>query len=1428
MVKITYSSAKFSIIGIFILMIFQYNFSQAQNCGCDFTIRSDAFHVNGNTLNIKPGDTICLGAGIRRGLSLDSVVGAPGNPVVIINCGGKTIISTTGANGITSNYSNYFKITGTGIDTIQYGIEVTGPNIGVYLTNLSSDFEVDHLDVHDVFFAGIMAKTDPNCKDSSTWRENFTMTNINIHDNYVHSTQTGEGLYIGYSSYANGITCDSFTVYPHAIKNALIHHNRTFDTGRDGIQVGTVIEGCKIYNNHVDTYGQRPNGSSTQQTGIQIGEGTGGLCYNNFIKAGSAISGSTGLLCEGLGNNLIYNNIIINAGLDGIFIDVRPPAVLTDSTSGFHAINNDIINPARDGIRTYASIVKINEFKNNIIVNPGSGKYITIGSPSVPLSAGSNLEVINIDTIKFFDPSSDNYNLKPGSPAMDSAENDAQWNIFSDFIGTVRPHGSGFDIGAYEYQDQPPVVKAGPDKYYSLPPDSIILIGSASDPDGKIAAYNWSRIIGDSSVRIISKDSASTKVKNLLHGFYTFRFKATDDSNKSAFDDVKIIINRPPVANAGSDKIINLPSTNTTIIGLGTDPDNDSITFRWTKVSGPSATLSDTNNVTLKLTNPSAGSYIFKLTVLDTFGSSTSDSVVVFVNKPPTVTITQPLTGQSFLAHSNITINVSAMDADGVVKKVEFYNGTSKLSTDTTAPYSYILTDVSPGTYTLTAKAYDNNGASNTSNAVSVFVNKPPTVTITQPVTGQSFNIHANITINVSATDADGVVKKVEFYNGTSKLSTDTTAPYSYILTDASPGTYTLTAKAYDNYGASNTSNAVSVFVNKPPTVTITQPVTGQSFNIHANITINVSATDADGVVKKVEFYNGTSKLSTDTTAPYSYILTDASPGTYTLTAKAYDNYAAVNTSTPVTINVNGCITAGTILREFWANASGLTVSAIPVNTTPTNISTVSIFEGPTNVADQYGARYRGYLCVPTTGNYTFWIASDDNSELWLSTDNNPTNKVRIAYVNGYTSTRVYNKYASQQSVPINLTAGKNYYIEALHKEGNGNDNLSVGWQLPDGTLERPIPGIRLSPYNYNQLPIVSITQPSDNQSFNPAPANITINASASDPDGSIAKVQFYRDTILINTDVIAPYSFTWNNVSTGTYKLTAKAFDNSGGITTSSPITITVGTCSATGTILREFWANVSGLSVSTIPVNTTPTSTNTISLFEGPTNIGDLYGARYRGYICVPTSGKYTFWIASDDNSELWLSTDNNPTNKVRIAFVTGWTNPRIYTKYTSQQSVPINLIAGRNYYIEALHKEGNGNDNLSVGWQLPDGTLERPILGMRLSPFTGPTKLAKEGLVNDTTDTTANEFIVTVHPNPTGKGNLTLSIEGKSSSVNKIYVDIKNIQGYSLHKQQKSFKGNSTSVTITIDNKFAAGMYIVEVLINGKNYNKRLVVE
>ncbi|HEY8401875.1 MAG TPA: PKD domain-containing protein, partial [Cytophagaceae bacterium] len=160
----------------------------------------------------------------------------------------------------------------------------------------------------------------------------------------------------------------------------------------------------------------------------------------------------------------------------------------------------------------------------------------------------------------------------------------------------------------------------------------------------------------------------------------------------------------------------------------------------------------------------------------------------------------------------------------------------------------------------------------------------------------------------------------------------------------------------------------------------------------------------------------------------------------------------------------------GSILREQWDNINGTSVSSLTGHpsypNSPSSSSLLTLFESANNIGDNFGARVRGYICPPQTGNYVFWIASDDGSELWLSTDANPANKVRIAYVNGNTDPRQWTKYSSQRSESIYLEANQKYYIEALHKESNGDDHLAVGWRLPSGTLERPIPGTYLSPYD--------------------------------------------------------------------------------------------------------------------------------------------------------------------------------------------------------------------------------------------------------------------------------------------------------------------------------------------------------------------------
>jgi hypothetical protein len=155
-----------------------------------------------------------------------------------------------------------------------------------------------------------------------------------------------------------------------------------------------------------------------------------------------------------------------------------------------------------------------------------------------------------------------------------------------------------------------------------------------------------------------------------------------------------------------------------------------------------------------------------------------------------------------------------------------------------------------------------------------------------------------------------------------------------------------------------------------------------------------------------------------------------------------------------------------------------------------------------------------------------------------------------------------------------------------------------------------------------------------------------------------------------------------------------------------------------AAGGITQDYWNNVPGGRIDQIPVNTTPTGSRVLTSFETPSNTGDSYGSKVYGFLTPPASGSYTFWIAADDVSELWLSPDSTPANKENIAYNPIWAKPREWTKFSTQKSVIIQLTAGTRYYIEALHKENISNDNLAVAWQGP-GINQQVIAGAYLSP-------------------------------------------------------------------------------------------------------------
>ncbi len=141
-------------------------------------------------------------------------------------------------------------------------------------------------------------------------------------------------------------------------------------------------------------------------------------------------------------------------------------------------------------------------------------------------------------------------------------------------------------------------------------------------------------------------------------------------------------------------------------------------------------------------------------------------------------------------------------------------------------------------------------------------------------------------------------------------------------------------------------------------------------------------------------------------------------------------------------------------------------------------------------------------------------------------------------------------------------------------------------------------------------------------------------------------------------------------------------------------------------------------------------PSGREICSAFETLSDWGEYNLTRMRGYLHPRVTGNYRFWIASDNSSELWLSTDANTSNARRIAFVPrfGWTAPRQWTQFTSQHSDVIQLKAGETYYIEALQEQSAEAENLSVGWQEPaPGEPEISIIDDRyLTPLRDNTRV------------------------------------------------------------------------------------------------------
>jgi hypothetical protein len=168
-------------------------------------------------------------------------------------------------------------------------------------------------------------------------------------------------------------------------------------------------------------------------------------------------------------------------------------------------------------------------------------------------------------------------------------------------------------------------------------------------------------------------------------------------------------------------------------------------------------------------------------------------------------------------------------------------------------------------------------------------------------------------------------------------------------------------------------------------------------------------------------------------------------------------------------------------------------------------------------------------------------------------------------------------------------------------------------------------------------------------------------------------------------------YFHLWDSLEVTVNEINLNANPAYADVTVQLKCVVNCGTNTAMIGATLDTWTGIGGTSIADLMsgtnnlANTPNKSVHLMDLLEGPTNTGDNYGSRTKGWLRPPVSGDYKFWIASNDNGELWLSSDDNPANKAIACQVSGATWPRDWTATPEQESKPISLVAGRSYYYE-----------------------------------------------------------------------------------------------------------------------------------------------
>jgi len=506
--------------------------AQKQSCGCDHTISTYNWSVDGNDIDnnklaVQPGETICLDASVSyANMTWKNINGAQGNPITIKNCGGQAYINSHNSRTPNIGYgwrfknSQFFKISGDGDPQHPYGVKVSTPG-GFYITmeSFTTNFEISNVEVAGIIpvtptsssgFAGIGIKTKPRC-DGSSDRGTWTMRDVKIHDNYIHGVG-GEGLYIGYGFYDGRVESYCDTVghdelrRSHAIHGLRVFNNRVDAVGYDGIQVKNADTDARIYNNVITNYGLKQNGNHDE--GLLVGDGSEALIYNNWIENGAGVKKGNGMQLNAFGNTKVFNNVVINVGPDAtqnlsnkkhsIYINNNSPYI-SNRTGVFEVYNNTFVGAQNNGIAAYTPQDLV--IKNNIFTGYVAPSAINFTNS---LTNVGNIFEPSLSNVGFINPSNNDFHLQSTSVAVGAGVNTP---ANSDHDGLLRVDNV-FDAGAYEFGGVP---AAG------TPPQLTIVTPSANIQLSSHSAHVELRSVFI-EVDLVDPDNIVQKVEYFLNG----------------------------------------------------------------------------------------------------------------------------------------------------------------------------------------------------------------------------------------------------------------------------------------------------------------------------------------------------------------------------------------------------------------------------------------------------------------------------------------------------------------------------------------------------------------------------------------------------------------------------------------------------------------------------------------------------------------------------------------------------------------------------------------------------------------------------------------------------------------------------------------------------------------------------------------------